>query len=280
VQTTLETPLLRIRDATVRKGRDHRIILDRVSLEIVPGQHTAILGPNGSGKSSLIKLITHEYRPVRVPDAAPAVEIFGRTRWNVFELRSLMGLVSPDMQGTFTDRERARPLRGLDVVVSGFFASEGVQMHHRVTAAMHERASEALATLDAADLGGKLLHEMSTGEARRVLIARALVSDPPALLLDEPTGGLDMVARFRFLETVRGLAALGKTIVMVTHRLEEIIPEIRQVVLLDGGRVLFAGDKDEALRPDRLSEAYSAPLEVHVIAGGYYTASVGPSLST
>jgi iron complex transport system ATP-binding protein len=279
VHTTSDAPLLRIRDATVRKGRDHRVILDRLSLEILPGQHTAILGPNGSGKSSLIKLITHEYRPVATSGAAPAVEIFGRTRWNVFELRSLMGLVSPDMQGTLTDRERARALRGLDAVVSGFFASEGVQMHHRVTAAMRKRAHEALAALDAIDLADKLLHEMSTGEARRVLIARALVSDPPALLLDEPTGGLDMVARFRFLETVRHLATLGKTIVMVTHRLEEIIPEIRQVVLLGAGRVLFAGDKDEALRHDRLSAAYGAPLAVHAVAGGYYTASVGPTPS-
>jgi iron complex transport system ATP-binding protein len=274
VLTTDETPLLRIRDATVRKGREHRIILDHLSLQVMPGQHTAILGPNGSGKSSLIKLITHEYRPMAEADGSPVVEIFGRRRWNVFELRRLMGIVSPEMQGLFSEREVPRPLRGLDVVVSGYFASQGVQMHHVVSPEMWQRARAALAELGAGDLESKLLYEMSTGEARRVLIARALVSDPPALLFDEPTGGLDMVARSAFLESVRSLARDGKTVLMVTHRLEEIIPEIDHVVLLAGGQVQFAGPKVEALRDGILSEVYGAPVHVQPLDGGYYTASV------
>jgi iron complex transport system ATP-binding protein len=128
--------------------------------------------------------------------------------------------------------------------------------------------------MEATDLADKSMAEMSTGEARRILIARALVADPKALLLDEPTGGLDMVARHRFLETVRRLARAGKTIVLVTHRLEEVIPEIERVVLLRDGRVLHAGSRCEMLRDEPLSAAFGARLHVEELQDGYYTARV------
>jgi iron complex transport system ATP-binding protein len=271
------TALLRIQNATVKKGRDHRPVLDDLTLEIREGQHTAILGPNGSGKSSLIKLITHEYRPVALHDGRPVVEILGRHRWNVFELRSLLGIVSPDVQNSFTETVNRKGLSGLDVVVSGFFASHGVQRHQNVTPDMWDRARNALALLDVADLEQKSMVELSTGEARRILIARALVTDPPALLLDEPTGGLDLVARHRFLQTIRTLASGGKTIIMVTHRLEEILPEIDHVVLLRAGHVLYAGPKDEALTNARLSLTFGAPLHVERLTDGSYIARPDPN---
>ncbi|MBV9281826.1 MAG: ATP-binding cassette domain-containing protein, partial [Chloroflexi bacterium] len=246
-------PLLRIRDATVRKGTNgSRTLLDRLSLEIPRGQHTAILGPNGSGKSSLIKLITQELRPLVRPGQDPPVQIFGRDRWDVFELRSLMGIVSSDLHHTFTGGASARPLHGLDVVVSAFFASRGVQSHHEVTGEMWRRGRDALELMEASHLAHIPMHEMSTGEARRVLIARALVSDPPALLLDEPTAGLDVVARQRFLETIRRLARSGRTIIFVTHHLYEVIPEVGRIVLLREGRVYLEGSKHEVLTAPHL----------------------------
>jgi iron complex transport system ATP-binding protein len=263
--------LLHIRDATVLKGTGRDTVLDGLSVEIRSGEHTAILGANGSGKSSLIKLITQEYRPLAAPDGEPVVQVFGRDRWDVFELRSMLGVVSPDYQQTFIERNGGPVLRGMDVVLSGFFASHGVHAHHRVTASMRERAREALRFMEALDLASKSMGEMSTGEARRILIARTLVSEPQALLLDEPTGGLDIVARHRFLEAVRGLARMGKTIVMVTHRLEEVIPEIEQVVLLRDGRVLHAGPKHEVLTDANLSGAFGAPLHIEETGDGYYT---------
>lgn len=276
VQGETEAPLLRIAGATVRRGRSARVVLDDLHLEIQQGEHTAILGPNGSGKSSLIKLIALEYRPL-ARDGEPAVQVFGRDRWDVFELRSSLGIVSPDTQNRLTDRRDGRALLGLDVVLSGFFASEGVPPHRRTTAAMRERAGAALAQMEASHLAATAVHEMSTGEARRVLIARALVAEPRALLLDEPTGGLDLGARHRFLETLRRLARGGTTIVLVTHRVEEVLPEVERVVLLRDGRVAVSGPKGEVLCDAPLSVAYGAALHVEEVAGGYYSAVVRES---
>jgi len=267
-------PLLEIRDATVRKGEGRgRTVLDGLSLTIPQGEHTAILGPNGSGKSSLIKLITQEYRPLAHAEGEPVVRIFGRERWNVFTLRTLLGIVSADLHGAFTAGDTPGALRGLDVVLSGFFASRGLQPHHAVTAAMRARGRHALTLMDAAHLADKPMREMSTGEARRVLIARALAPDPRAVLLDEPTTGLDLVARHRFLGAVRGLATGGTTIILVTHHVEEIIPEIGRVVLLREGRVLADGPKHATLTSAALSATFNAPLHVARTVTGYYTAT-------
>jgi iron complex transport system ATP-binding protein len=264
-------PVLRIRDATVRKGSGRHLVLDHLSLEIFPGEHTAVLGPNGSGKSSLIKLISQEYRPLVRGSLEPAVQIFGRDRWEVFELRSRLGIVSADLHHQFVQTAGSRSLRGLDAVVSGFFASLGVHGHHEVTDDMWQRGWDALGIMEASHLAEKPVQEMSTGEARRTLIARALVSKPPALLLDEPTAGLDMVARHRFLETVRSLAQRGTTIIFVTHQLHDIIPEVRRVVLLRGGRVHLDGHKHEVLTQVNLSETFGAPLHVEETDAGYYS---------
>jgi iron complex transport system ATP-binding protein len=140
--------------------------------------------------------------------------------------------------------------------------------HHQVTAAMRDRSHRALARVEAAHLANKPLNEMSTGERRRVLIARALVTEPAALLLDEPTTGLDFIARHRFMESVRRLAQEGTTVILVTHHVDEIIPEIGRVVLLANGRVAFDGPPDEALTRERLSAVYGA--EVHVERSGDY----------
>ncbi|MDQ2801084.1 MAG: ATP-binding cassette domain-containing protein, partial [Armatimonadota bacterium] len=161
----------------------------------------------------------------------------------------------------------------LEAVLSGFFASLGLARHHSVTPAMRERAQNALALMEASPLADKPLEEMSTGEARRILIARALVSDPRALLLDEPTAGLDLVARHRFLETLRHVAAQGKTILLVTHHVEEILPEMERVILLRAGRVFRDGFRRDVLTSDTLSALYDTPLSVRE-QNGYYAADV------
>jgi len=142
-----------------------------------------------------------------------------------------------------------------------------------VTQEMRQRAAATLAGLGAAHLAHKLLDEMSTGEARRVLIARALVHKPRALVLDEPTRGLDLVARHDFLERVREIARAGTTILLVTHYVDEIIPEIDRVVLLRQGRVAYDGRKADALEAARLGAAFDARVAVDR-ADGYYYARV------
>ena len=261
--------LLSIHGATVVKNGCR--LLDDLSLDIAPGEHTALLGPNGSGKSSLIKLITRQHYPLARPDGRPIVSIFGRDRWNVFELRSLLGVVSADLHSAFVG---AGGLLGLDAVLSGFFASQGLALHHNVTDAMRERAGEALELVEASHLAGKPLEWMSTGEARRILIARALVPDPRALLLDEPTTGLDLVATRRFLETLRGIARRGKTLVLVTHHVDEILPEVERVILMRDGKTFLDGPKRDVLTSANLSGLYDAPVRV-TERGGYYGADVG-----
>ena len=258
-----EPPLLKITGATVVKNGTR--ILDDLNLEIAPGQHTAILGPNGSGKSSLIKLISRQHYPLARPDGEPVVTLFGRARWDVFALRSKLGIVSADLHQSFV----SSGVPGREAVLSGFFASQGLAPHHQVTSEMEGRAEEALKLAQALPLADKPMEQMSTGEARRILIARALVPDPRALLLDEPTTGLDIGARRRFLHTISRIAQAGKTIILVTHHVEEVIPEIHRVVLLRGGKVFRDGRVSDELTSSNLSALFDEPIEVRHQNGGY-----------
>ena len=252
--------MLELNEATV--VRNGRRILDGLTLTIRAGEHTAILGPNGSGKTALVNLLTHDFYPLARPASRPPVRVFGSDRWNVFDLRARIGIVSADLHQRFVTGNSMGPVAGLDAVLSGFFATQGFLDWSPVTDAMRDEAREALARMEAADLAGKRLDEMSTGEARRVLIARALVTKPRALVLDEPTSGLDLIARHRFLALVGAIARQGTTLILTTHHVEEILPEIDQVVLLRGGRVAGAGAKRAMLTPARLGALFDAPVAV------------------
>jgi iron complex transport system ATP-binding protein len=265
----LPAPLLQLQDATVVKNRTR--VLDRINLTIREGEHTAILGPNGAGKSTLIRLIAHRDYPLAHPDGTPPLLILGQELWNVAELRSRLGMVSGDLQNSILAGTLPHRTRGLDAVVSGFFASYGRFRHHHVTPAMEAQGRRALALMEASHLADAFIEAMSPGEVRRVLIARALVPDPRALLLDEPTTGLDLMARHRFLTTLRNLARRGKTIILVTHHIEEIFPEINRVVLLHHGRVLLDDVKPEVLTSSHLSAMFEGSVTV-TVTNGYYTA--------
>jgi iron complex transport system ATP-binding protein len=267
-------PLLQLSDATVVLGGVR--VLDRLTLSIAAGEHTAILGPNGAGKSTFIRLLTLQQYPLAADNGVPPVRVMGRDRWDVFALRSQLGIVSADLHDRFVQGNSNGVVTATDAVVSGFFASQGVFAHQRVTDSMRQRAADALGRVGAAHLAAATLDTMSTGEARRVLIARALVHDPQVLVLDEPTRGLDLVARHEFLERVRGIARQGTTIVLVTHHVDEIIPEIDRVVLLKGGRVARDGRKADVLTGASLGDAFGSRLIVGEV-GGYYHVRVGSS---
>ncbi|HEY3331056.1 MAG TPA: ATP-binding cassette domain-containing protein [Capsulimonadaceae bacterium] len=265
----LSAPLLSITHATV--ARDGNRVLDDVSLEIQLGRNTAVIGPNGCGKSSLIKLLTRQYYPLARLDDQPTVRILGKDRWNVEQLRSHLGIVSTDMHQFFLDD--GGDLTGAEIALSGFFSSRGLAQHHVVTDALRTKALEALDRMGVAHLADRAIGRMSTGEGRRVVIARALVSEPMALVLDEPTTGLDMVAQHRFLARIRKLAAGGTTIVIVTHHIDEVIPEIEHVVLLKSGRVFADGPKADVLTAANLTLQYNTPITLRR-AGDFYVANV------
>jgi iron complex transport system ATP-binding protein len=260
-------PLLELSNATLIRGRTR--VLDELSLTIGLGEHTAILGPNGAGKSSLIRMVTLEDRPRTAENGVPPMRLFGRESWDLTELRTRLGVVTGELDATFGIGTSGGRVAGLDVALSGLLGSHGVFTHHQVTDAMMAQARAALTRVEALHLEAKPLNEMSAGERRRVLIARALITRPDALLLDEPTTGLDFVARHRFLETVRRLTHEGTTLILVTHHVEEIIPETRRVVLLVGGRIAFSGPPEEALTAGRLRDVFGGPIAV-IRSGGYY----------
>ena len=238
--------------------------LDDITLAIHAREHTAILGPNGSGKSTLLKVLTRECYP-RLLEPPPEVRILGQDAWRLFDLRAALGIVTNELVEQCT---KPYPLR--ETVLSGFFGSIGVWPHHVVTPAMEEKAREVMERLEIAGLAEREMTAMSSGEQRRAVIARALVHDPRALVLDEPTNSLDVHATRELRRTMRRLAAAGITIVLVTHHLPDIIPEIGRVVALKRGRILADGPKPEILRAETLSAIFDTPVEVLETSGYYH----------
>lgn len=262
-----EPALIEIRNATVWRGATR--VFDKLNLVIPQHQQVAILGPNGSGKTTLLKTINRELYPVVRPDSW--IRILGRERWNVWQLRRQIGAVSQDLHNSYTPTTTA-----LEVVVSGFTASVGVhgRLAEQVSDAQLQLARDTLAALGMAGFASTQLCAMSTGQQRRCLLARALVHDPATLILDEPTAGLDMAASFDYLRRVSQLANSGHTIVVVTHHLSEIPPEVERVILLKDAMVVADGSKQETLTGPLLSELYETPVRVGV-ADGYYFAYPG-----
>src|SRR6266852_2082674 len=230
--TASAPPLLSLKHITVLRGtREQRPALDDVTLQIAAGEHVCILGPNGCGKSTLIKTITREGYPLAREGSS--ISILGRERWDIFELRSLLGIVSPDLLASCTTDATGR-----DVVLSGFFSSIRIFPHHQPTTEFLAQTDEAMARLGIGHLADRAVAKMSSGEAKRTLIARALVHQPQTLLFDEPSNALDIGAQIQLRDTMRELAQSGLGILLVTHHVSEIIPEIQRVVLLREGRIL------------------------------------------
>jgi iron complex transport system ATP-binding protein len=265
-------PVLELHEATVVK--DDRRVLDNLSLTIQQGEHTAIVGPNGAGKSILVSLLTHYERPLARTSGIPPVRVFGDDKWNVFDLRSRLGIVSADLHNRFLTGNSEGRITGTAAVLSAFLVSHGILRYGALTDDMRRRTAEALEMVGAAHLASRTLDQMSSGEARRVVLARALVTAPRALVLDEPTTGLDLVARHSFMERVRRIARGGTTLILITHHIEEIVPEIGRVVLLRGGRVAADGPRHEILTAAHLSEVFESPIELEETGGYVYARPV------
>ena len=264
----MHPPILELRNATVLK--DDRPVLDNVSLTIAHGEHTAIVGPNGAGKSILVSLLTHFERPLARPDGPPPVRVFGEDTWDVFDLRARIGIVSADLHNRFVSGNSEGRITATTAVVSAFLASHGILRYGSVTEDMRRRARGALEAVGVGHLWRRTLDQMSSGEARRVMLARALVTAPRALVLDEPTTGLDLVARHAFMERVREIARAGTTLILITHHIEEIVPEIGRIVLLREGRIVREGPRPELLTAAALSELFGIPIALDGDGGYVY----------
>jgi iron complex transport system ATP-binding protein len=255
--------LLEFRDISTM--RRERRVLDGINLTIAEGKHTAILGPNGSGKSTLIGLISRELYPID----GRQVRVLGQELWRLTDLRKLIGIVSPAVHADFTGRDGGT-LRVFDAVASAFFAARGLWHNHALTDDMRDQTSAALARIGALHLLDRDMATLSSGEARRVLIARALVHQPRALILDEPCQGLDPATRRHFLQDLQVIARSGTTLILVTHHVEEILPEVRQIAMIRDGRMLRCGRKQDLLTRQSLSELFGANVDLSEHDGWYW----------
>lgn len=252
--------MIDIQNVTVYQ--QHTRVLEHFSLQVKPGERVAILGPNGAGKSTLLKLISRELYPV-VREGSH-VRLYGRDNVNLWDLRSRIGFVSHELQEDYTPYTRA-----LDVILSGLFGSIGQHDHLQATVDQHQRAVELLQTIGLQEQAQQMFQRLSTGQKRRLLLARALIHQPEALILDEPSNGLDMGAAALMLQQMRLFCQQGGSMLIATHHVDEIIPEIERVVLISQGRVVADGPKAQILTSANLTELYATPLETSEQNGWY-----------
>ena len=237
-------------------------ILHSISVQIPDGEHVAILGPNGSGKSTFIRTLLRELYPV-YSETGSVFKIWGQETWDVFSLRSHFGYVSQDLQLTFT-----RNIPGREVILSGFFSSIGL-FFHTITPEMERKADDICRLLEIEHLADRPFSRMSTGEARRFLIGRALVHDPKVLILDEPSNSLDLSALHMLRRAMRRVAS-RTVIILVTHSLQDIIPEIKRVILFKDGTIFLDGQKEVVLSDESISTVYDVPVNIINDKGYYY----------
>lgn len=236
--------------------RDDRKILNSVNLKIKDDENVGIIGPNGSGKSTFIKLITSKIYPSYTGENT-ICELFGQKKWSISDLRSKLGIVTNDLQYDFHNE-----ITGLEAVLSGFFSSIGLFTNHLITEDMQKKALDIIKFLDVLHLKDKRLEVMSSGEARRFLIARALVNNPKVLVLDEPSNSLDICSASKLHQTMRKISAAGTKIVLVTHLASDIIPEIDRFIFFKEGRVFADGDRKGIFNSNKLSSLFDMNVEL------------------
>ena len=246
-------PLIRLRDAAVR--RSGRIIFSVDDLSIQHGESIALLGPNGAGKTTFLKLITREIHPLHRD--IPPVEFCGAERPLLSEVRARLGIVSGSMQD--------------EIVVGGLFGTLGLPefMNLQVSDDAWEAGRRAMDMLGIADLADRDVLTLSSGQARRLLIARAIVHDPETLVFDEPCTGLDPQGMYYVRHSLRELARAGKSLLLVTHYPEDIVPEISRLVMIKDGVVFADGPKEELMTSEQMSALFDVPMKVRE-EHGYY----------
>ena len=237
-------------------------VFRKLSLTLKQGENTAILGPNGSGKTALVKLITRNIYPI--VKRGSTLKIFGNQTIKLNQLRSRIGVVSTDLEARTPDYISAK-----DVVLSGLYGSIGINRNRSPNEKEIKKVQNLISELGLGDIDARSFGQLSDGERRRLLIARAMINEPEVLILDEPTNGLDLKARHQLLKCIRSLCKGKTTIILITHRVEDIVKEIERIIFLKKGEIILDGATNDLLQSEPLGKLYETPLEI-VFANGYY----------
>ncbi len=256
----MSSPILEVKNARVFRGPT--CVFENLNLNVCEGESVAILGPNGAGKTTLLKLLTRELYPVVRDDSY--VKLFGEERVNIWQLREKIGVVSHEFQSQYE-----AIATGLNVVVSAFFGSVGLHQHQSITDEQIHQAELALERFHVSDLRDRQFLQLSSGQKRRLLLARATIHNPRVVIFDEPTSSLDVSAAFQILKDMRTLISQGTTVILVTHHIQEIIPEIQRVVIINQGEIQYDGNKEKALTSQKMSGLFGTDIHVSEQNGFY-----------
>ncbi len=233
-----------------------------LTLRLMQGENTAILGPNGSGKTALVKLISRNIYPI--VKRGSTLKIFGNQTIELNQLRSRIGVVSTDLEIRTPDFISAR-----DVVLSGLYGSIGINRNRSPNEKEIRKVQKLISELGFQDISTRSFGQLSDGERRRLLIARAMVNKPEILILDEPTNGLDLKARHQLLKCIRSLCKGNTTIILITHRVEDIVKEMERIIFIKNGEIIQDGATNDLLQSEPLGKLYETPLEIIFVNGHY-----------
>jgi len=250
--------------------RDGNRILGPLDLSVDEGESIAIIGRNGSGKTTLSMLLKKEIAPYYDELVQSYLTILGRKDWDIFDLRKVVVSVSTDDERYFDNSRTVG-----EVILSGMFGSDAIYPIYEVTREMVARMSELMSAVGLAVTPDREFGTLSQGERRCAMIARALMPGPKAMILDEPTNSLDPVASASFIRMIDGLIGKGMSVIMVTHRLEDIPKGIGRVIGIKGGLKVADGRKEDVLTDASVSEIYGTEVKV-TSDGGIYALSVLP----
>ena len=198
-------------------------------------------------------------------------EIFGEENWNIFELKKNLGIITNDLHNTFGSQ--GKYITAYEVILSGFYSSIQIFNHQDFTKEQHQKVLEVLEFLEILELKDKKVHQMSTGQLRRCIIGRALIHDPKAFILDEPTVGLDIKSQHSFIKLIQKLSK-SASIIIVTHHIEEIFEEITHVALIHNKTIFKQGKKEDILTSKNLSEIFEIDIDLQKENERYYIKSI------